>query len=592
MPVTQHGHAFGFDELGVDETELVQYDYLSRGAVSQNVKRTTYGWGAIGARLKLRGEIFTPITRDSGESGPGTISITSASGAVSDTIRTDVRRPLLHTLEFTNSKDGCADFSFTLHRMPSFPLIPFSIVSIKIGDTAFDWYSGVLNYPDYGGIGISERNGREGPFKFSGKGLAQYLDQIEAQDQYSGGPSVDVTDIVRQMVQDWIVPFSPISYDESKIYAAAGVPLLDNIDTSKTPIGKALTILADQAKCRFGVDGDGDFFFVPYEDEPSAVYFVGKDFHSWAPKENMDSVINYWLLTRNGVRDSEKSGWTVGAVAEDGPSQKKYKFRRETKSFPGYWGDATFAMVAANLIERTKDPEACAVAKNWIVPSTGIRFVPIGRCYVVEPHAKNWTIFDDLDDSAIWTGPVAEDSDVLMWSENSIRIDHAGADSDSIDSEETDDFTTAYLFKDLSFYGKVTKIAFYARATRIGNIGVFGFGDSAWNEYAENPIEIYNAGNFERQEVDIEALVAGGVSSLRYFGVQIRNENPLSLYLDRIEIEVNGARWLNLQVTKVRTDPKMKNLEVEFGTQPPSLPSFMRGLMAAQSDLRFGQEIR
>ncbi len=92
--------------------------------------------------------------------------------------------------------------------------------------------------------------------------------------------------------------------------------------------------------------------------------------------------------------------------------------------------------------------------------------------------------------------------------------------------------------------------------------------------------------------MDIDALVPGGVSSLRYFGVQIQNENPLSLYLDRIEVEVYGARWLNLQVTKVRTDPKMKNLEVEFGTQPPSLPSFMRGLMAAQSDLRFGQEIR
>jgi len=592
MPVTQYGHAFGFDEQGIDEAALVEYDYLARGGVTTSIKRTVYGFGAHGARLKLRGETFVPISRQSGTAGPGTISITSASGAASDTIRTDVRRPLLHTLEFTNAKDGSTDFSFTLHRMPSFPLIPFSIVSIKIGDTAFDWYSGVLNYPDFGGLGISERNGREGPFKFSGKGLVQYLNQIEAQDQYTGGPSVDVTDIVRQMVQDWVVPFSPIHYDENKIYASAGVPLLDNIDTSKTPIGKALSILADQAKCRFGVDGDGDFFFVPYEDDPTAVYFVQKDFHGWEPKQNMDSVVNYWLLTRNGVRDSEKSGWTVGATREDVPSQKKNGFRRETKSFPGYWGDDTFNMVADNLIERSKDPEICAVAKHWIVPSTGIRFIPIGRCYVVEPPAKNWTIFDDLDDSGIWTGPAVEDSDVLMWSANSIRIDHPGADSDSIESEVLDDFTTAYLFKDLSFYGKVTKIAFYARATRIGRIGVWGFGDSAWDEYGDNPIEIYNAGDFERQEIDIEALVPGGLSSLRYFGVQIQNENALSLYLDRIEIEVFGARWLNLQVTKVRTDPKAKTIEVEFGTQPPSLPSFMRGLQAAESDLRFGQEIR
>lgn len=592
MPVSQRGPVFAFDEGGIDEAALHDYNYLSRGAVSQSVKRATYGWGAVGGRLFLRGEAFTPISRTSGSSGPGTIAITSASGALSDTIRTDVRRPLLHTLEFTNGKEGGADFSFTLHRMPSFPLMPFSIVSIKIGDTPFDWYSGVLNYPDHGGIGISERNGREGPFKFSGKGLTQYLNQIEAQDLYSGGPSVDVTDVVRQIVQDWIVPSSPIRYDENKIYAAAGVPLLDDIDTSKTPVGKALSILADQAKCRFGVDGDGDFFFVPYEDEPTAVYFVQKDFHGWEPKENMDSVVNYWLLTRNDVRDSDKSGWRVGAVKEDEGSQKKNGFRRETKSFPGYWGADTFDMVGDNLIARTKDPEVCAVAKHWYVPSTGIRFIPIGRCYVVEPPAKNWTILDDLDTVDGWTGPVAADSSVLCWAAGSIRIDHPGTDSDSIESEEADDFTTAYLFKDVSFYGKATKIAFYARATRIGRIGRFGFGAASWEEYADNEIEIYNAGNFERIEIDVSALVDGGLSGLRYFGVQIQNENALSLYLDRLEVEVFGARWLNLQVTKVRTNVKEKTLEVEMGTQPPSLPSFLRGLMAAESDLRFGQEIR
>ncbi|TXH18799.1 MAG: hypothetical protein E6R03_01560 [Hyphomicrobiaceae bacterium] len=78
MPVTQYGQAFAFDDSGVDESSLVQYDYLARGGVTTNVKRATYGFGAHGARVKLRGEIFTPISRDSGTASPGTIAITSA----------------------------------------------------------------------------------------------------------------------------------------------------------------------------------------------------------------------------------------------------------------------------------------------------------------------------------------------------------------------------------------------------------------------------------------------------------------------------------------------------------------------------------
>lgn len=581
--IDSYSNSLGFDAFDAgafDESILTHFDYLSHGSPANVSKRCTYGWGAYGARVKSRPEIYTPINREISTVSPGTISLVSASGALQDTIRTDVRRPLLQNIQFTDGQGGNADFQFQLHKMPPFPLIPFSMIIVRVGNTAFDWYCGLLNYPS---------NGGQGPFKFTGKGLTQYLNTLEAETTFAAGPSVDLTDVVREIAQTWIAPYAPISYNENKILASAGVPLITDIKTSKIPIGKTLEILADACKCRFGVDGDRDFFFIPFEADPTAVYFVGKDFHDWDPEDNMDEVTNYWLLTRNGEPGSDQAGWRTGAVKEDASSQKKYAFRKKTKQFPGYWGTDTFDLVGDNLLEKYKDPQPAGRARAWAVPATGMRYIPIGRCYVVEPPAKNWTIMDDLDSVASWTGPAFADVTNLMWAAGSIRVDHPGFESES--GSESEAPTVAYLTKTLEFYGKITKLAFYADATTNGLLGNFIFGDNSPDEYSL-PLEIYQAGAFQRYEVDITALVENGLDRIRYFGVEVDAENACSVYLDRLEVEIFGSRWLNLFVTKVKYDAKMQVPDVEFGTPPPSFPSFLRGLMAQEQDLKFGQEVR
>lgn len=580
--ITRRNNGFdtvGFDGASFDETVVGSYDYLTP-AIGSNYKRTTYGWGASGARVYLRPEIYVPINRQISQIISPIISITSASGAFSDTIRSDVKDPLIDNIEFTDGESGSADFTLRLHRMPPFPLIPFSLLICRIGPSDFDWYAGILNYP---------ANGGNGPYSFSGKGLIQYLNSIEAETTFIAGPDVDITDVVREIAQTWIAPYSPIRYNENKVLASAGVPLTENIQTSKVPIGKVIQILADQAKCRWGVDGDRDFFFMIYEEDPTQIFFVGYDFHDYKPTDNMDEVYNYWLLTRNKQLGTDGTGWNVGGVFESAPSQKKYGFKKQTRSFPGYWGDDTFELVGENLLERYKDPKPAATASNWTVPATGMRHIDIGRCWVVEPPAKTWTIFDDLDDASDWTGPAVADPDVLMWSSDSIRVDHPGLESES--GSESVEGTIAYLFKQLSFFGKITKVAFYARATRTGVLGTWGVGDSEWSEYTKQ-LEIFDAGVFVRQEIDLTVFEDGGIDRFRYFGFEIEDENALSFYADRLEVEIYGARWLNMQVTKVRYDAKMQASQVEFGTLPPSFPSFVRGLLAAQSDLQFGQEIR
>ena len=120
------------------------------------------------------------------------------------------------------------ELTLKLSRLPDFPILPFSIISVKIADSDFAWYAGEILYPSSQGTPK-----RGNLYEYKARGLVRYLDQWKGEGVYA--KSQDIGAIVDQIAQAHIQNRGAIKYNASKINTATGILNINAIDIAKAP---------------------------------------------------------------------------------------------------------------------------------------------------------------------------------------------------------------------------------------------------------------------------------------------------------------------------------------------------------------------
>lgn len=530
----------------------------------------------MGARRYSSPESWAPRVIASVSTAFSNISIASVSGALLGKIRTDVQKTIVSEIEFTNDANGCADFVLRLNALPDFPILPFSLLTINIGDTDYDWYCGVVDYTD-------ELGTKNGLYEFKGKGVRSYFETLRALTTYNA--PLDLGEIVYDIVETWIVPYAPIRLNSAKINTVTGTVLANDIDLSNSPISKILQTLADMCGHDWGVDGDRDLYFLPRATTIRKTFFIGYDLEEFKPKLNISTIKNAIVVQRQEGKGSGGAGWSIAGIYNDPSSIKKYGKKELTYQVPGYFDDSDCALIGQSILDESKDPTFSAQTSGLKIID-GESYMERGTYRFILPYDRYSEIYSDVDSASEWsrhgTGnlSISDCMDFFVHGEKCIQLSY------------TDAFhMRAELIK--NFKGNIKKIRFYIRSNRRGSFLTVGVGLTNWNEYT-TPVDIPLIDTFFNFDWDVSSL---SIYEINKFALSIDEgvrETPVKVYIDKIELQIDGFKTYHLLLTntKYTLKPNQKSSASEFGTLPPKMENYLAGLLEAASELKFTQEIR
>lgn len=557
-----------------------EFNFIPQNNVSPNRNRVQPGFHQPGRRGYLRPVPFIPrvISEEGEDLG---ISIQSVSGALVGKIRTDVQFSIVHEMRFTLDDNGCADFSMKLLELPEFPILPFSTIIINIGNTPFDWYRGIIDYPD------SEANGQRDLFEFRGLGFKQYLNDLSGQDlTFTLGQ--DIGEIVDNLVQNRVAPESPINYNPIKINTLTGRINANPIQLSKQGLKKVFETFADMTLHRYGVDGDGDFFFLPRDDDQTIqkTFFVGYDMESFKPKINLQEVRNAISVLRQEGKATGGAGWKLGGLFNDYSSAAKYKTRKLDYQVPGYFDDEEVEIIGNALLEQKKEPKVSASAEGIEIRNAS-DFLPPGFYRFVLPYGLYSEIFSDVDDETEWKKfgagdlAVSKGEDFFIHGDGALQLDYADAYQDRVELTQ-------------NFRGNIQAIRFYVRANRAGSYMTLGVGLTNWDENTTT-VDVVSTQVYQPIEWDVSSLDIKEINklALRIDEVPATGGGiPNRIYVDRIEFKVKGHKTYRLELAKrtYKFNGRDQSTSIELGELPPRMENYLAGLFANASELRFMQE--
>lgn len=551
------------------------YDHQD-SVLSDGLMRCHKGWGFLGQRrYSFPGEWEErPVSVTTGVLAE--ITIMSVSGAIIGKIRSDIQKTIIHSLEFTIDDHGCADFLLKLNSLPDFPITDFSIAVIKIGDTDYNWYSGEISYrDDYG----TQRE----VFEYRGNGLRNYLSGLKAMTTYTTGQ--DIGDIVSDLVQTWVQPYCPILYNSSKIELNTGVILANDIELSSHPLDKVFQTLSDMAGYNWGVDGDKEFYFKEKEIEVQKTFFVGYSIQDFKPKLNLTAIKNVITVQRQQGMGTGGVGWSVAGIYNDASSVKKYGRKELNYQIPGYFADDEADIVGESLLVEKKEPKQSGRITGFLVFG-GDQYLSRGNYRFILPFDKFDYIYSEVDDVTEWmkSGPgdlaITKEEDLYVYGDGCLKLTFSNALNDRAE------------FQADCKLGKIQKIRFFVKASRVGTFLTAGVGYGLWSQNTID-IDIHVVDTFINYDWDISAL---NISQIDRFAVRI-DATPgaeTNVYIDKIEFVIAGHRYYTLQLkeTKYKFAPTKQSAEANFGVLPPKMENYIASLFETATELKFTQEIR
>jgi hypothetical protein len=546
---------------------------------SSGYMRLQNGWGALGSRGYMRSAEWVP--RDiTSEGSFAEISIYTPSGVLMGKIRSDCQNSIIEKIEFTIDNHGCANFKLELNALPPFPMLPFSLITFKIGNTRYNWYSGEISYKD--DEGLSNEDG----YEFSGVGLRSYLKTLKAKTTYNAGD--DVGAVVKDLVETWIAPYCAITYNASKIDDSTGVILASNIELSSHPIETVLDTLASMAGCEWGVDGDRDLYFLPSSTAIKKTFFIGYNINTFKPKWNLTEVKNVITVQRQEGAGSGGVGWAVAGVYNDASSVKKYGRKELNFQIPGYFGDDEADVIGNALLAEKKEPAMSAQITGHLVYG-GNEFLQRGNYRFVLPFGEYHEIWDDCDDASLWNSSlpgvstISKDSNFYIYGDGSIKT--------VLDIDLPVHTPCNYITK-LHAVGQVKTLNFYIASSVTGNFYAWLF-DSVFGYFKEYSFSIPTANKFYNIAIDMTTYDSLDIC---YFGVGAAFIIPAgsSIWIDRLEMStmMHKHYTLKLDNAKYIFSPTDQSASAEFGKIPPKMENYLAGLFSTATELKFTQEIR
>ncbi len=571
--------AFG-EDVELDDTRPVFVPAPGR-------RRAEFGFG-YSERTFSRAYEYTLPSRRVPSTTVSNIKITSVSGALIGTIRTDILHSVVNYLEYTlNAFGGCADFTLKLNKLPPFEIEPLSFISVNIADSVNNRYIGQLSYPQKSG---TDRD----LLVFKGYGLSRALERLDAQTDYPLG--MDLTDIIRDIVINWIAPYSPILYDESLIDSVSGVVLSDKLELGKFKIRHVLEIFSDMAQVKstpeaegwyyiWGVNGDGKFYWKKVmRDTYEKSLYIGYQLHEFKPQLNFENIKNLINLQKQVEKGSDVSGYGLIGIYNRVPSVKKYGVNELTKKLPGWFGQAEGDIYGNALADELSEPRPSGSFDRYqaIVES---EFLNNGNYRIVGQLDRYQEVINDIDEATEWaiTGSgemtVEKDEDIFMYADGCPKFNVKNSENQIAQM-------------DVVSQGLIKKVIFYVRANRKGQYITAGFGSSVWNQYTVK-IDIPILNTFIPIEWDVSAF---DVRKIGKFGIQVNEtiDTDTFVWLDKMSAEFSGHKTYKMRLTRVteRFAADGSTCKGEFGVLPASFVQYVAGLQAAVSELSgFGEVV-
>ena len=566
---------FGDSQWNKDRTVVTTVsDLQNRGLV-----RSQWGFGHWNQRQWNKSEPYrSRIIRPGQGSSVPIVSITSSSGGLVGTIRSDVPNTPIRKVEFTIRNGDCRDFRITLNKPPSFPVLPFSFVTINIGGSSSNWYFGkILRIQENG-------DGSEEEFIISGNGLSADLETIDG-DNFSFASLSDIGAAVDEIVGTRVADELSITYNPLKINTATGVPFAGNITLGTSKLSKVFDTFASQTGHDWGVDTAGDFFFLPKSENVTKVYFAGHSIHELKVESDPQWIRNRIIGERTTVKGSGGTGWIRGATSNDLKSQRKFGTYEMTVRFPGSCSNADLQLVCDTILEQRKEPKMSVKGKTYFVRDQ-LDYVSRGYSKFILPYKAYDIEYESCDDpgadfTKYGSGDLAivEDGVSFVDGQNSLRLDWTSAVNDRAEVVN-------------SLKGNFQRLRFYMKGSVSGVIARVGIGNGVWNEYTKDiavPVEAVDS--FVPFVWDLSAL---GIRKIDRLAIQITSATGGSLNIDRIHFDVKGFRHITAENTEQRYtfSPEENSIEMNCGPLPYRLEGYLAALFAQTEDAKFSGEIR
>ena len=549
-------------------------DLQNRGLV-----RSQWGFGHWNHRQWNKSEPYrSRIIRPSQGSSVPIVSITSSSGGLVGTIRSDVPNTPIRKVEFTMYCGDCRDFRITLNKAPSFPVLPFSFVTVNIANSSSNWYYGkILRIQENG-------DGSEEEFVISGTGLSADLDTIDG-DDFSFASLSDVGEAVDEIVGTRVASELSIAYNPLKINTATGIPFAGNITLGSAKLSKVFEAFAMQTNHDWGVDVAGDFFFLPKSQNVTKVYFAGHSIHELKVESDPAWVRNRIIGERTTVKGSGGTGWIRGAASNDVKSQRKYGTVEMTVRFPGSCSDSDLQLVCDTVLEQRKEPRMSVKGKTYFVRDQ-LDYVSRGYSKYILPYKAYDIEYESCDDpTADFTKygsgdlTISEDGNNFVDGQNSMLLEWTSAVNDRAEVVST-------------LKGTFQKLRFYMRGSTSGVVARVGIGNGVWNEYTKDiAVPVEGVSQFVPFTWDLSAL---GIRKIDRLAIQIISASGGSLNIDRIHFDIKGFRHITTENTEQRYtfSPDENSIEMTGGPLPYRLEGYLAALFAQTQDAKFSGEIR
>lgn len=536
------------------------------------------GFETLGRRILAKSEFFTIQLSNAALSDVASIQISSASGVLLGLLRTDIEFPIIKSFSFQLDSNGCGDGELVLTSLPTFPILPFSVVSINIGDTSFDWYRGSVRVsPEPGTTDKPE-------YIFVLEGLRKQLNSIRS-DRDFAAPQ-DIGEIVQDILINDIVPYSKnITSNAAKLETTTGVLTASTLETSKAPLTKVLETLANMANCNWGVDGDGDFFFLPIDPDPLEIFAVGYQIYQFSPSIDLDNIRNSIIVKRQQGRGSGGAGWAVAVVKNDDISQAKYGLKELEYQVPGFFSDPDCDIIGDAILAEKKDPQFTATSDGHLIKSAS-DYIGIGTYRFIAPLAE-YDVNTSADESISgWSKTGSGDTDIS--SETVIIMDGLGA----LKFTYTNGTNDVYQ-KTINITGNNSRIRFYYQSNRTGLVFTVGIGEVTWNEFTKtqyiNVPNVYTFFDWDISSFDID---------VNKIGIRIDDTNTgivnKALYIDRIIVMQNDFKHYDLRATKINYnfDSSRTSANVQFGAIPKMMEHYIQSLFEQAQESKFNGEVR
>ena len=546
--------------------------------------RTQTGFFTLGQRVYSRPESVKLTPVDAGDADNPSITITTVSGAFIGKIRTDIQFSILESLRFTNI-DGinCADFQMKLNKLPDFPIPRFAMISFSLNGRINNakWYKGLIE-------DIPEPGTQRKTFDFKGNGFRQYATMLSGNFEVIAGKGKDVGLAFLELCESILVPQTPINLNYAKINTTTGVILVNKLNFAKYKLDKIFDTLASMAQHSWGVDGDGDVYFIPAPkptDKPVKTLFVGYDIQNFKPKFNIKDVRNTIVVQRKQGAGAGGAGWVVGGIYSDTSSIAKYKKREYNFQVPGFFEQEEIELIGKSILNEKKEPKFSGSADGYKIKN-GFDFLEFGLYRFINKFNDYPIIFSDVDDASFWIKTGA--GDLTTTNENNIMV----IGSNSVKLSYVNGLNDELIYSNGSFKGSINKIRIFVRSTKIGQLITLGVGKTtAFEQFVKIDFPIQNI--FYNFEWDVSGLP---ITEINKIGIRIDDIDiltPTNIYIDKIEFQITGHKYYKMPLTKstYMFSSNKVSARIEFGTLPPKMENFLKNLFSTASELKYTQEI-